>query len=97
MIFVSLKQTQASWGYSLRPWSEIVEHSLKSDGAGVQAQWTCDSWRCRRVAGDSFVIFTASPHLSLFALSQALAAPWGHRPCLRRIHRPDGTDETGTM
>lgn len=29
-------------------------------------------------AGDSFVT-TASPHLSLFTMSQDLAGPWGHR------------------
>lgn len=29
------------------------------------------------MAGDSFVT-TASPHLSLFTMSQSLAGPWGH-------------------
>lgn len=47
-------------------------------GVSVQAKWTGDSWRCWRVAGDSFVT-AASPHLSLFTVSQALAGPWGHR------------------
>lgn len=82
VISISLKWTQASRGYSLRPWlrSEIVGHSLKTNliGVSVQAKWTGDSWRCWRVAGDSFVT-AASPHLSLFTVSQALAGPWGHR------------------
>lgn len=46
--------------------------------AGVQAKLTGDSWGWKQVAGDSFVT-TASPHLSLFTMNQALAGPWGHR------------------
>lgn len=44
----------------------------------MQAKWMGDSWRCRQVAGDSFVT-TTSPHLSLFTICKALAGPWGHR------------------
>lgn len=44
----------------------------------MQAKWIADSWRCRRLAGDSFATIVSS-HLSLFPMSQALAGPWDHR------------------